>query len=74
MSALRSKATDPATAVVFARDTLSCGRRDGLPVRLTAGDAWLADDPICTERPDLFSPTPTAVHRSTPDPASKPAL
>jgi hypothetical protein len=68
---LRTKST---TEVVFARDTLSCGRRDGLPIHLTQGECWSADDPICVERPDLFSPTPTFLHRSTPDPLSRPAL
>jgi hypothetical protein len=62
----RSKPTEPTTAVVFAKDTLSCGRRDGVTLRLTRGQCWAADDPICLERPDLFSPVPTAVLRSTP--------
>jgi hypothetical protein len=53
------------TAVVYARDTLSTGTKAGLTVHLTQGAVWAADDPICTERPDLFSPEPTTVCRTT---------
>lgn len=39
----------------------------GLKVRLSAGEAWAADDPFVLLRPDLFSSVPKVVRRSAPE-------
>jgi hypothetical protein len=70
MSPLRTKTTEPASNVkaVFARWTLGTSTKSGLSVALRAGDAWDSTDEICTERPDLFSPTPLYIRRTVPVP------
>jgi hypothetical protein len=67
MSPLRTKITEPASNVkaVFARWTLGTSTKSGLSVALRAGDAWDSTDEIVAERPDLFSPTPLYIRRTT---------
>ena len=49
--------------IVYANTTCSTGTADGTVIRLIAGDAWAADDPLVLERPGLFSDEPL-VHRT----------
>jgi hypothetical protein len=68
----RSKST--ARPFVFAASTCATALSSGLHVHLFAGECWDSSDPIVLERPDLFTDDPPVLHRTTPDPASKPAL
>lgn len=55
--------------IVFALAT--CTTADpatGLLVRLNEGEAWAADDPFVTARPDLFSEKPTKLRRTAEPP------
>jgi len=45
---------------------LGTSTKGGLSVALRAGDAWDSTDEICVERPDLYSPVPLYVRRTTP--------
>jgi hypothetical protein len=53
------------TPVKYAIDDLSVGTQEGSIITLRKGDSWAADDPIVTERPDLFSDEPTVARRSS---------
>lgn len=53
--------------LVFAADTCSVvDQSTGLKVRLTAGEAWAADDPFVKSRPHLFLSWPQLVRRTAP--------
>ncbi|XVQ83172.1 hypothetical protein ACQP2K_30660 [Microbispora siamensis] len=43
-------------------------RWNGAVVRLEIGQAWAADDPFVTARPELFTDEPAMVHRTVPAP------
>jgi hypothetical protein len=64
----------PQLPYVFAVSTCATARADGLHVHIFEGDVWSATDPICLERPDLFTDTPPKLCTTLPDPASRPAL
>ena len=40
-------------------------RWEGLSIHLTPGAPWDASDPFVRARPELFSETPTTIHRTT---------
>jgi hypothetical protein len=69
---IRTKSTG--RPYVFVQATVSTALSSGLTVHLYESECWDSSDPIVLERPDLFADDPPKLHRSTPDPASKPAL
>lgn len=58
--------------IVFAADTCSIvDPATGLKVRLVAGEAWAADDPLVSAVPHMFISYPQLVRRTT-DPVRNP--
>lgn len=49
---------------VYAVASAAATTTAGLPVYLTLGEVWAADDPFVSHRPELFSDTPTRVQRT----------
>lgn len=39
----------------------------GLLIRLNEGEAWAANDPFVSARPELFSKEPTRIRRTAPE-------
>jgi hypothetical protein len=50
--------------VVYVLSTLACATPEGVPLILTEGDAWAADDPLVLAHPDFFTDNPTVLRRS----------
>jgi hypothetical protein len=57
--------TQTADQVVYVLSTLACSTPEGLPIILTEGDTWAADDPVVRARPDLFTDDPSILRRSS---------
>jgi len=51
--------------IVYAAATCASRNPDGTRVRMTAGEAWWADDPFVVAHPELFVAAPPVIRGTT---------